>query len=361
MWKVLDLWKICLRKVKIRTVAAQGTDFTEVKEKLEAALEELATYYQKNHLKPNPSKTQVCAFHLKNKAVRREHETLDRTLSFRQHCINTTGKVSARNNILRKLTGAAWGAQPETLRSSALAVCVSTVEYAAPVWIASAHAKHVDVAINETARIVTSCLKPTPVNSLYPLISVAPPSVRRVVMSDISLPRRAAATDAERTKQETDARHRLHQQEPAGRRLRSRKSFMARSYTLEGSIENNRVTRWIQQLATRELPREAMAPGKHLPFAVWKSLNRLRTGVAWCKTNMLKWGMSENDHVMCSCGQLQDMSHLLVCPQLEEGCTHEDLILCNDKAIAAAVFWKDVVRAGHGSPMHKPMFLYRNQ
>ncbi|KAK9702123.1 hypothetical protein QE152_g30136, partial [Popillia japonica] len=117
--------------------------------------------------------------------------TLDRTLSFRQHCINTKGKVSARNNILRKLTGTAWGAQPETLRSSyyensqaqhgelntkgkvsarnnilrkltgtawgaqpetlrssALALCVSTAEYAVPVWAASAHAKHVDVAIN---------------------------------------------------------------------------------------------------------------------------------------------------------------------------------------------------------------------
>ncbi|KAK9744191.1 hypothetical protein QE152_g7996 [Popillia japonica] len=45
-----------------------------LEEKLEAALEELATYYQKNHLKPNPSKTQVCAFHLKNKDARRELE-----------------------------------------------------------------------------------------------------------------------------------------------------------------------------------------------------------------------------------------------------------------------------------------------
>ncbi|KAK9702124.1 hypothetical protein QE152_g30138 [Popillia japonica] len=40
---------------------------------------------------------------------------------------------------------------------SALALCVSTAEYAVPVWAASAHAKHVDVAINETARIVTGC------------------------------------------------------------------------------------------------------------------------------------------------------------------------------------------------------------
>ena len=208
---------------------------------------------------------------------------------------------------------------------------MSTAEYASPVWAASAHSKHVDVAINETARIVTGCLKPTPVDSLYPLIGVAPPSVRRAV-----------ATDAERTKQETDARHPLHQHGPTNRRLRSRKSFMARSHILERS-ENNRITRWTQQLTTREPPREEIAPGKHLPFAVWKSPNRLRTEVARCKANLLRWGMSENDDVLCSCGQPQDMSHLLVCPQLEEGCTHEDLILCNDKAIAAAIFWKDIV------------------
>ncbi|KAK9679211.1 hypothetical protein QE152_g40201 [Popillia japonica] len=251
-------------------------DCRKVEEKLEAALEELATYYQKNHLKPNPSKTQVCAFHLKNKDALRELEiywrgerlehcttprylgvTLDRTLSFRQHCINSKGKLIVCTHLL------AW--HPHRCG--------------------------------------------------------------------------AAATDAERTKQETDARHPLHQHEPASRRLPSRKSFMARSRTLEGSIENNRVTRWTQQLTTREPPREEMV----LPFAAWKSLNRLRTGVARWKTNLLKWGMSEDDDVMCSCSQLQDMSHLLVCPQLEEGCTHEDLILCNDKDIAAAVFWKDVV------------------
>ncbi|KAK9679133.1 hypothetical protein QE152_g40250 [Popillia japonica] len=308
------------RLSKMVAVAAQGPDFTGVDEKLEVALEELATYYQKNQLKPNPSKTQVCAFHLKSNDARRKLEihwrgerlehcttprylgvTLDRSLSIRQHCINTKGKVSVPNNILRKLTGIAWGAQPETPRSSALALCVSTAEYAAPAWTASAHAKHVDVAINETARIVAGCLKPTPVNSLYPLIGVGAPLVRR-----------AAATDAERTKQETDARHSLHQHEPAGRRLRSRKNFMARSHTHEGSIESNRVTRWTQQLTTREPPREEMAQGKHLPFAVWKSLNRLRTGVARCKTNLLMWGMSEDDDVMCSCGQLQDMSGTLL-------------------------------------------------
>ncbi|KAK9731711.1 hypothetical protein QE152_g13420 [Popillia japonica] len=110
------------------------------------------------------------------------------------------------------------------------------------VWATSAHAKHVDVAINETARIVTGCLKPTPVSSLYPLIGVAPPS-----------------------------------------------------------------------------------------------RNRLRTGVARCKTNLLKWGMSGRrcDVFVWPAPGYESPTGL---PRKKE-CTHEDLILYNDKGIAAAVFF----------------------
>uniref|UniRef100_A0A8D8SZZ6 Uncharacterized protein n=1 Tax=Cacopsylla melanoneura TaxID=428564 RepID=A0A8D8SZZ6_9HEMI len=94
-------------------------------------------------------------------------------------------KVMARNNILRKLTGTSWGAKPETLRTSATALCLSTAEYAAPVWRQSAHAKEVDVAVNATVRIVSGCLKPSPVDKLYPIVGIAPPKVRREVIAEI--------------------------------------------------------------------------------------------------------------------------------------------------------------------------------
>lgn len=52
-------------------LTAQGKKFEENEEKLEKALKDLTIYYQNNRLKPNPSKTQVCAFHLKNRKAKR--------------------------------------------------------------------------------------------------------------------------------------------------------------------------------------------------------------------------------------------------------------------------------------------------
>lgn len=59
--------------------------------------------------------------------------TPDRTLSFKQHCLNTKAKVSLQSNIIRKLINYTWGAQPSTLCTSALALRVSVAEYAAQV------------------------------------------------------------------------------------------------------------------------------------------------------------------------------------------------------------------------------------
>ena len=334
-------------------MAAQGSSFREVEEKLTNALEEVSQYYDSNHLKPNPGKTQVSAFHLKNREARRELDvtwrgsklqhcrtprylgvTLDRTLTFKQHCLNTRSKVCARNSIVRKLTNKTWGAQPSTLRTSTLALCVSAAEYAAPVWSASVHAKQVDVAVNESVRIVTGCLKPTPVHMLYPIIGIAPPHIRR-----------DTAANVERTKQEADPRHPMYGHKPAAKRLRSRKSFMSRTRVLGSSPESDRVAHWNGELTSPSIaPKEELAPGGNLPYPVWRTLNRLRTGVPRCKTNLQKWGLLPVDEdPMCECGQVQDPSHLLVCPRLDEPCTLRDIMEANAKAIAVVNFWKDCV------------------
>lgn len=86
-------------------IAAQGYSFEEVEGKITRALDKLSQYYTKNALKPNPSKTEVCAFHLVNKDANRKlnivwkgqglnhnftpkylRVSLDRTLSFQKHC-----------------------------------------------------------------------------------------------------------------------------------------------------------------------------------------------------------------------------------------------------------------------------------
>ena len=55
--------------------------------------------------------------------------TLDKTLSFKTHLQNTKAKVNTHNNILRKLVNSKWGADPPTIRATALALCFSTAEY----------------------------------------------------------------------------------------------------------------------------------------------------------------------------------------------------------------------------------------
>nr|CAI5823367.1 unnamed protein product [Callosobruchus analis] len=72
-------------------------------------------------------------------------------------------------------------------------LCFLAAEYAVPVWASSAHAKTVDVALNETARIVTGCLNPTSVEMMYPLLGIAPPCITRKV-----------AAAKEKAKQEKD-------------------------------------------------------------------------------------------------------------------------------------------------------------
>ena len=60
--------------------------------------------------------------------------TLDRTLTYESHILKTRAKVSLRNTIIRKLTHSKWGANPSTVRTTALALSYSAAEYACPVW-----------------------------------------------------------------------------------------------------------------------------------------------------------------------------------------------------------------------------------
>ena len=93
--------------------------YVEVEKTIEESLSELTHYYRSNNLRANPDKTQVTAFHLRNKEAKRTLKvkwnrtdleniphpkylgfTLDRTLSYKQHIHNTKMKVATRNNLL---------------------------------------------------------------------------------------------------------------------------------------------------------------------------------------------------------------------------------------------------------------------
>ena len=50
------------------------------------------------------------------------------------------------------------GTHPAIVGTTALALCFSTAEYACSSWGRSRHTGHVDIALNDTCRIITSCL-----------------------------------------------------------------------------------------------------------------------------------------------------------------------------------------------------------
>ena len=101
--------------------------------------------------------------------------TMDRTLSFKEHTRKLKAKIKSKNALLSKLANSKWGANPYTLRTTALALCFSTAGYACPVWERSAHAAKIDSALNNTCRRITGCFKPTPLNKVYSLVGINPP------------------------------------------------------------------------------------------------------------------------------------------------------------------------------------------
>ena len=84
--------------------------------------------------------------------------TLDCMLSFKPHLTRTAAKLKNRNNLLTKLAGSSWGADADTLQTSALALCYSVGEYCAPVWCRSAHTGLVDAQLNSTMRLISGTL-----------------------------------------------------------------------------------------------------------------------------------------------------------------------------------------------------------
>ena len=233
-------------------LATQAESLEAIERRLTNALSGLSDYYKANYLNANPGKTQVCAFHLKNYIARRKLEivwegkrlgsvdypvylgvTLDRTLSFNEHTRKLKAKIASRNNLINQLVTSKWGADPKTLRTSALALCYTTAEFCSPVWERSCHAAKVDTELNEACRIITGLLKPTPLQTVYRLAGIAPPSIRRRCQSR-----------TQKHIQETDPRHPLHQYQECQRRLISRKSFMMKNSLHPTNAARSRLDQW---------------------------------------------------------------------------------------------------------------------
>ena len=146
----------------------------EMEEGLNKDMTILVDYLRKWRLQLSIGKTVSVAYHLNNKAAKRELDLfvdnkrlvcqrapkylgvrLDRMLNFKQRLEEGAGKVTSRVAFIRRLAGTTWGASAKTLRISTQALVFPAAEYGAPVWSRSPHVKKVDVAINSYLRTIS--------------------------------------------------------------------------------------------------------------------------------------------------------------------------------------------------------------
>ena len=101
--------------------------------------------------------------------------TFDRSLTYYRHLKLLRKKLTSRIALLRGLAGSGWGPGATTLCTATLALVHSTAEYCAPIRCRSVHIRLIDDAL----RIVTGCLRITPVHNLTIPASIQPAERRR--------------------------------------------------------------------------------------------------------------------------------------------------------------------------------------
>ena len=126
-----------------------------------------------------------------------------------------------------------------------------------------------DTSLNDTLRIITGCLRPTPSEFLPVLAGIAPATLRR---------------------------------EDHSQRLVNK--------ALLDMQETPRPT----QFTVR--PNTSLPPGANLPRREWATLNRLRTGVGRFNSNMYRWRLRQS--AACICGPIEQTAHPILheCPTL---------------------------------------------
>ena len=159
----------------------------------------LLAYLQTWRLKLSHTMTVTAAFHLNNREAKRELKVynndrllpfcptptylgvkLDRSFTFRHHQVALRKKLSSRITLLRRLVGSGWGGGAKTQCIATLFLVYSTAKYCAPVWYRSVHIRLIDSVLNNTLRIVTGCLRPTPTDHLPVLSGIQPAELRRL-------------------------------------------------------------------------------------------------------------------------------------------------------------------------------------
>ncbi|UYV76478.1 hypothetical protein LAZ67_14000543 [Cordylochernes scorpioides] len=321
----------------------QEQSFSTLEQILNEDLKKLENFFSKWHLIPNPSKTVSSVFHLNNHKANRplkltfcnkplSHDpcpkylgvTLDRSLTFRQHLEKTRDKLKTRNNIMTRLAGTTWGCGADTLRTTALALVYSVAEYCAPVWERSSHTDSIDAQLNQTMRLITGNMRPTPIDWLPYLSNIAPPDLRR---------KKSTSNLLSKIKANTKLPINTVLEIPPPTRLISRNPVWVADENVD--LKEEWRNRWSNlAIANKDLVEDpnTKPPGYNLPRRTWSTLNRIRTSTGRCNYLLNKWNMSPDQN--CDCGQIQTMHHILRdCPRRFFQGTLGDIHRCTEEAL----------------------------
>jgi hypothetical protein len=309
-------------------IAIRAKTFEEAQSILEDDLQIINNYFTENRLKMNPSKTEVCAFHLNNKEAKRElvvklngiklyHNfnpkylgiTLDRSLNYNNHIQKTSLKMRTRINIIQKLAGTSWGASPDVLRTSVLGLVISVADYGSPIWMNSCHTNKIDVQTNSALRIISGTVKATPIPWLNVLANIAPSELRRyraakTIYNHCILYENSLLFEILQNK----VNQRLSSRKPIWEILEQMKNF---------KLEDEWKIAWNNDnVINNELVNDPnnKVPGFSLDRKSWVTLNRIRTNQGRCNYSLHKWGII--DSPQCDCGATeQTIAHILsFCP-----------------------------------------------
>ena len=172
--------------------------------------------------------------------------------------------------------------------------------------------KKLDVALNDSMRIISGCMRPTETTFLPVLAGITPADIRREA-------RVAKLTETAKNNPEHLLHHKVIAADAAcPQRLVSRHPFSRHAARLSNvnydpaKVWSDRVESGPPLIRTAcPQPRPVLPPGADLPRKQWVKLNRLRCGTARVGDTLKLWGAQESS--TCACGHItQSVQHVVV-------------------------------------------------
>ncbi|UYV75486.1 hypothetical protein LAZ67_13000384 [Cordylochernes scorpioides] len=182
----------------------------------------------------------------------------------------------------------------------------------------------IDAQLNQTMRLITGNMRPTPIDWLPYLSNIAPPDLRR---------KKSTSNLLSKIKANTKLPINTVLEIPPPTRLISRNPAWVADENVD--LKEEWRNRWSNlAIANKDLVEDpnTKPPGYNLPRRTWSTLNRIRTSTGRCNYLLNKWNMSPDQN--CDCGQIQTMHHILRdCPRRFFQGTLGDIHRCTEEAL----------------------------